>query len=180
MKSSLVKLVRSSLIGTSAMTLFSYAAAALTQEQFEEPVVLGRLLQGRGQSPTVGQRIAGWGLHYAAGLGFTVGYHLLWRQTRLRPRPSTSALMGLANGVVGIGVWHLTFRLHPNPPALEWHKYYAQLLAAHVVFGTFVGMGYRHNAAVASSESSPVRPASPLPVPHRAQTDPTTSGGISR
>ena len=89
--------------------------------------------------------IEGWGLHYLVGHIFCWGYHKLWKTGRVNPGVLSGSLLGAASGVAGILVWKVVFKLHPNPPAKNLKKYFGHLLLAHVVFGTFAGLGYKSN-----------------------------------
>lgn len=138
------KIVLAGTVGTSAMTLFSYAVSEYIDKNFKEPRVLGTLLE---RVLFTGRRTtepAGWLLHYGMGLVFTSAYDFIWRRTGIKPTIKSGLIMGGVSGLVGIGVWDLTFKTHPNPPALNLKRYYGHLILAHLIFGAFTALGYRN------------------------------------
>ncbi|WP_373494828.1 hypothetical protein [Aquiflexum sp.] len=137
-------IIKSTIAGTSAMTLFSYLISEKKYENFREPLVLADLISRL--IPTMRKSDAaleGWLLHYISGLGFCCGYHQLWRNGKVKPGILSGSVLGAASGVAGILVWKAVFKLHPNPPAKNLKKYFGHLLLAHVVFGAFAGMAYK-------------------------------------
>ena len=132
------------LVGTSAMTLFSYLVSESKHENFREPDVLRQLIQ---RLPTTGSndsaQLTGWGGHYATGLLFVFGYHQLWKQKKIKPSIVSGAMLGAASGLAGIIVWKIAFRLHPNPQPKNLNNYFRHLLFAHVVFGIFSALTYK-------------------------------------
>lgn len=69
------KILFSSIVGTSAMSLFSYLISNRENKNFREPQVLGQLIK---RLPTRGSKesaqMAGWGMHYAIGFLFVACY----------------------------------------------------------------------------------------------------------
>ena len=71
----LTKVVATGFTATSTMTVFSYKASTLKRENFREPELLARLVE-----PFIAvlgpnyARIAGWGIHYSMGVGWSVLY----------------------------------------------------------------------------------------------------------
>lgn len=135
-------------LGTSTMTLFSYAAARKKDKQFEEPVLLHKLFR-RGLSSLSdkinggGDRFDGWLLHYIAGFLFSTAYDRIWKETKVAPTVTSGVLLGAISGLAGIAIWNLTFKMHPDPPDVDRKGYYKHLMAAHVIFGMFAALGYR-------------------------------------
>jgi hypothetical protein len=123
-------------VGTSVMTMFSYALGIMRKKKFSEPALLNELISCFKQKwagalvPT-----AGWFLHYFIGLLFILSYQLYWRESDLRPTIINCIILGAISGVIGIYGWKLTFRIHPRPPNLDFQEFYSQLFFAHVVFG---------------------------------------------
>lgn len=135
------KVIPGALIGTTAMTAFSYIASAIEHSNFKEPELLGLLAHRLSPNKTV-MKLAGWPIHYAIGLAFVKTYAWLWQHSKMKPTPGFGLLLGGISGIIGILVWKWTFRLHPDPPQIKFSKYYRQLLAAHIIFGLFSVIGY--------------------------------------
>lgn len=137
-------ILKSTIAGTSAMTLFSYLISDKKDENFREPLVLTdlilRLFPTMKKSDAV---VEGWLLHYISGLGFCCVYHQLWKTGKVKPGILSGSLLGAASGAIGILVWKAVFKSHPNPPAKNLKKYFGHLLLAHVVFGAFAGLAYK-------------------------------------
>lgn len=133
-----------SCIGTIAMTLFSYLVSVASGHNFIEPRPLGQLLLRLWPGVNRWWSIAvGWLLHYLVGVAFVTVYVIVWHTTPVYANLVNGAWMGFVSGVVGVAVWHLTFKVHPNPPVVPLVKYYLHLLAAHVVFGSFAAITYK-------------------------------------
>jgi hypothetical protein len=133
-----------SIVGTSAMTLFSYMISEAENENFREPDVLARLVERLHITDSKNSaQVAGWGGHYAIGLLFMAIYYQLWKHKKIKPTLISGALLGLVSGVVGIISWKIMFNMHPNPPAKNLKNYFRHLLFAHVVFGVFCSIAYK-------------------------------------
>ncbi len=134
----------SSIVGTSAMTLFSYLISESENENFREPDVLAQLIKRLPNSYSEETaQIAGWGMHYTIGLLFVVIYNELWKQKNIDPTVTSGTLLGAASGLTGIIAWKIMFEAHPNPPAKDLKHYFRHLLFAHVVFGVFSALAYK-------------------------------------
>lgn len=136
------RIVLAAVMGTSAMTLFSYQVAQREKEQFREPELLNSLvkrLPGDTKFPV--RNMEGWVIHYTVGTLFVIVYDKLWR-TRFKPSVLNGICLGAASGLIGIAGWHAVIRLHPQPPRINLKKYYPHLLVAHVVFGAFAALSY--------------------------------------
>ena len=132
------------IVGTSAMTLFSYLVSERKNKNFREPELLGQLIERLPiKSSNQSAHIAGWAIHYAIGISFMVCYSKIWEHTRSKPTLSSGALLGAVNGLVGVSGWKLMFEAHPNPPAKELKPFFGHLILAHVVFGVFNVIGYK-------------------------------------
>lgn len=138
------KILISGIVGTSAMTLFSYLVSRSKNRNFREPELLGDLIYRLPVSTSKpSAQLAGWGIHYAIGILFVACYSELWEQTKLKPTLTSGAMLGAANGVVGATGWKLMFKAHPNPPAKDLEPYLGHLIPAHVVFGVFNAIIYK-------------------------------------
>lgn len=139
------KILAATLVGTSAMTLFSYFVSRLTKKNFTEPEVLRELATENLPHTTSHEVVesASWATHYGIGLAFTGVYSQVWEHTPLKPTLASGALLGAASGLAGILGWSQAFKLDHHYSDKDRQKYYAQLLAAHVVFGVGAAIGYK-------------------------------------
>jgi hypothetical protein len=137
------KILSGTVVGTSAMTMFSYAASEKKNKQFKEPVLLGKLIERLFSQPKGASEFEGWLVHYAVGALFTTLYEKAWTNTKLKPCASSALILGAVSGLIGMGVWKKTLELHPNPPHADRDKYFKHLFAAHLVFGLFTYLGYK-------------------------------------
>ncbi|MEO7175375.1 MAG: hypothetical protein ABIV51_05930 [Saprospiraceae bacterium] len=134
----LIKILSSAIIGTSAMTLFSYIISQSKNKNFLEPELVSQLVKRLPKSYTGTQAdIAGWTAHYAIGVLFVAIYTKTWAVMKIKPSVSSGAILGTLSGVVGVVGWHCMFKLHPAPPPKNRKQYYEQLIIAHTVFGIF-------------------------------------------
>jgi len=140
---SLQKIITAGILGTSAMTLFSYLVSELDDDNFKEPLLLKQLMQRVGTDEETAI-VTAWVLHYAIGISFVAAYELI-RKSKSQPTVKQGAAMGLVCGGIGIAVWKAVLKLHPAPPKNNRKRYYAQLLAAHVIFGITMAMYYQHS-----------------------------------
>ena len=138
------KIILAGFAGTSFMTSFSYLVSEVQKENFKEPELLGRLLHTL--APVLNKKVSGfigWNLHYLVGFIFAFLYASLWEKTKLKPTLKSGLILGALSGVLGLTIWKLCFRVHPNPPNINFKKYYGHLLATHLIFGVFTVLGYK-------------------------------------
>lgn len=134
----------SGVTGTTFMTLFSHLVSLADGENFSEPERLGQLAGrlipklDKQQSQTLG-----WLGHYGVGLLFAWVYIALWQRGKLNPDFKTNIWLGGISGLLAVGIWKATFKMHPLPPSLSFNKYYLQLIPAHITFAVFAGIGYQ-------------------------------------
>jgi hypothetical protein len=133
-----------SLVAIFLMTLFSYVVGRLRNKEFTEPVHLNDLLQRIKLIKRADKyrHPAGWVIHYLIGVLFVIGYHLLWSRHILACTLLNGAILGAVCGMIGIGGWHVTLSVHPNPPPIDLKEYYLQLFFAHVIFGLSATLCY--------------------------------------
>ncbi|CAN5320959.1 hypothetical protein BH09BAC1_BH09BAC1_06320 [soil metagenome] len=139
-----LQILLATIIGTILMTIFSYVVSQVEGKQFREPVLLNKLID-RWVDLSItphSKNPAGWALHFFVGLLFVVVYHLIWTYTEIHATWYSAAIMGTISGLVGIGIWIVTFVIHPNPPKMHFLGFFAQLLFAHVLFGIGTWIGY--------------------------------------
>lgn len=148
------KILSSAIVGTSAMTLFSYLVSEIENKNFSEPEVLSQLIK---RLPKISNsessaEISGWLGHYAIGILFVAIYDELWKDKKIKPSLTSGALLGAASGLAGVAAWKSIFEIHPNPPAMNLKKYFGHLIIAHIVFGIFSSLTYK----LVSTEKSTV------------------------
>ena len=142
------KILISALVGTTAMTIFSYLVSASKKKNFREPEVVGQLIERLPISPSKeSSKIAGWVMHYTIGISFVAFYNELWKRKTIKPSFTSGALLGAASGLAGITGWKGVFEVHPNPPAKNLKLFFGHLMLAHVVFGVFSALTYKLAAA---------------------------------
>ena len=140
------KVILSSLVGTSLMTIFSYWKAYKEKEQFEEPVMLAKLMRRSTSLPIrpVYSNTLGWLLHFSIGYLFVVIYKLIWSNTSIRPGVTSGLLLGIPSGVIALLFWYTVLKLHPRAPQTHLKAHLQQLFLAHLVFGSSAGFTYRN------------------------------------
>lgn len=74
----------------------------------------------------------GWSLHYAVGMMFLIGYHLIFRS--MGHTLLNYAVAGFVSGLAGAAIWMITFNL-TGILNTAGRKFYYQLVPAHIVFG---------------------------------------------
>lgn len=138
------KIILSSIVGTSAMTVFSHLVSASENKNFSEPKVLGKLIKRLLRSNSSNKsKIAGWSLHYTIGFLFVAFYNELWKRRKIKPTLTSGALLGASSGLAGITGWKCMFEVHPNPPAKNLTQFFGHLMLAHIVFGIFSTLTYK-------------------------------------
>lgn len=139
----LEKAALEAIAGTSMMTLFSYMVSVAAKENFSEPEHLATLIHRLLPQTKKLSKVQGWTAHYLVGLVFAAVYTELWERRKLKPSALNALMLGAVSGAVAVGVWKLTFKMHPSPPWIKYNKYYAQLVPAHIVFALFATLTYR-------------------------------------
>ena len=125
------------IIGTTCMTLFSFAVSEKKKRNFKEPQLLGKMIhRAIPEANKNTSQGAGWLLHYGTGLFFTTVYDRFLRLTKSNPTVLKGLVAGGVTGLIGILIWKTTFKLHPNSPKIKFRRYYGHLLATHLIFGT--------------------------------------------
>jgi hypothetical protein len=137
------KVLSSGILGTSAMTIFSYLVSEVTNENFREPEIMTVLINNLLKNPH--QYYApylGWSLHYMIGFGFVLIYTKLWDNNKLKPNLKSGIYLGAISGIMGIVGWLTMFKIHPNPPLINLKNFFILLFFAHIIFGIFAMIGY--------------------------------------
>ena len=138
------KIITSAIIGTTAMTLFSYLISNTENKNYREPEILGKLIRRLPiDASKESSEIAGWCAHYLIGILFVAIYDEILKRKKIEPTLTSGALFGAISGLMGITGWKIMFETHPNPPAKNLKRYFAHLILAHIVFGVFSSVSYK-------------------------------------
>ena len=130
-----LELLLVSIAATSAMTWFSYAMSKNFRELYKEPVLLSYAIDKMKIDLSTQAKINwGWILHYAIGLCFVVGYHIIWVKDIAPISPLSALLLGAISGVIGIISWIIIFKMTHHQPPIDFRGYYIQLFFAHIIF----------------------------------------------
>lgn len=125
------------LVGTTSMTLFSYLVSRKKNRDFKEPKLLGKMVyRAIPEIKKPQAKVVGWCLHCGTGLFFTIMYKVLLDHTKLKSNLPEAVLLGVANGILAVGIWGTVFILHPDPPEIDFKKFFGHLVLAHVFFAT--------------------------------------------
>jgi hypothetical protein len=139
------KVLSSGILGTSAMTIFSYLISQLMSENFREPEIMSFLFKNLSitflQYGTFLGYLA-WTFHYIIGFSFVFIYVKLWDNNKVKPNLISGIFLGAITGIVGIIGWYITIKIHPNPPIVNLKNFFILLFFAHIVFGIFAMIGY--------------------------------------
>lgn len=127
----------SSIIATIMMTAFSYLYSEIKDKKFKEPQLINILIDRLpNMKMTIGKHHwLGWFLHFLIGLIFTALFFLIWNFTKISITWESGIILGFLAGVIGVLGWRITFSIHPNPPNIQFSKFYIQLIVAHILFG---------------------------------------------
>ncbi len=138
------KILVSAVVGTTAMTLFSYILSDTENKNLREPEILGQLIKRLPNDVSKKSALsAGWLAHYAIGVLFVAIYHELWKREHIQPSIESGALLGTASGIVGVVSWKIFFESHPNPPVKDLKFFLYHLIFAHAVFGVLSAITYK-------------------------------------
>lgn len=138
------KILSATIVGTTAMTLFSYIVSLKTKKNYTEPELLHEIAQEN--LPKVDDAIVkpvSWTAHYGVGLAFAGAYSQVWENTPIKPSVTSGAVLGALSGVAGILGWSQAFKIDSHHSEEFRQKYYTQLMAAHIVFGIGAALGYK-------------------------------------
>jgi hypothetical protein len=121
-----VKILTGGITGSVMMTAFSYAVDR------EKEIALYNLLEGKVRKP------GGWLIHTGAGFLFTSLYHVIWKNTKLKPTGMTGLAFGCVNGIMSMILWRMIADARGNQ-----YKHYRNLFLTHLMFGMSSAIGYR-------------------------------------
>ena len=133
------------LIGTSLMTLFSYAISRWHNEVYAEPVLINIMLSvPDDRSKNVSHKLAGWLLNYLIGFLIVLLFDCLWFTDIVSFSLGSTIVLGLSLGGVGVVSWRLMFFIAFYQPPVHQKVFYAQLFVAHFLFAIAVFMVYQY------------------------------------
>ena len=135
------------ILGTTVMTAFSYAVAALKKDNFKEPELLNLLIQKQPDAKKANPNFfAGWVLHYTMGAIWAGVYKAGLNTLNQKPTNNDAFIFGAFGGSVGILIWKLLFKQHAQPPQISYNQFYRQLFLAHFLFAlaTSKALAYLH------------------------------------
>lgn len=138
---SLRKILWAGTLGTSTMTLFSYAVSKKTGKQFSEPELLEKFLKRKGLKRS-SALLSAWVVHYTIGSLFVKIYDLIWKRRSINPKANNGAILGAISGIVAIIVWKNALRSARMLKPIFRNEYYFQLFLAHVIFGITAALTY--------------------------------------
>lgn len=125
------------IVGTTAMTLFSYLVSRKKNKDFREPRLLAKMVfRAFPQITKKDSKVVGWILHCSTGLAFTIIYKIFLENTKLKSNVPEGMVLGFVSGLVAVGVWKAAFSLHPDPPQIKFRDFYGHLILAHIIFAT--------------------------------------------
>lgn len=138
------KIIAATVVGTTFMTLFSYVMSKNQKRNYTEPDVLSQIIAENNSSLSKEEtKPIGWAAHYGLGLGFTGVYSQIWEHTPIKPSLASGGALGAVSGLIGIMGWTQLFHLHHHTSEKYRKQYYAQLMAAHIIFGMGTAIGYK-------------------------------------
>ncbi len=136
------KVLSAGIIGTSAMTIFSYLVSELMSENFREPEIQTILIKNLLPAAKQYAPYLAWSLHYLIGFGFAFIYVRLWDYNKLKPNIESGMFLGAVSGIVGITGWYFTLKIHPELPVTNPKHFFILLFFAHIILGVFAMIGY--------------------------------------
>jgi hypothetical protein len=136
------KVFFSGIIGTSAMTIFSYLVSVLMNGNFREPEIMTILIKNILPNATQYAPYLAWSVHYFIGFIFVFFYVRLWDRNKLKPNIESGMFLGAVSGIVGIIGWYFTLKIHPELPVKYPKHFFILLFFAHIMLGIFAIIGY--------------------------------------
>jgi len=131
----ILPILLATITATLHMTIMSYVFSATYRELYKEPLLLKYLIQRFGSPLSANaEEVWGWIIHFAVGLLFVLCYQVLLHFEVLDISWTSGLIFGAVAGIVGIGWWHLMFKLSNFPP-IDFKGYYKQLFVVHIIFG---------------------------------------------
>ncbi|WP_373519505.1 hypothetical protein [Pricia sp.] len=145
MSTTIINILISGLIGTTAMTLFTIFVETVTGKDLGEPKYLNRLISTSVHfDAKIGDNhIFGWAAHYVIGVLFAAVMVAFRSISGIHLTTLNGMLLGTALGIMGIIGWTVMFAVHHDPPKIDFPLFMAQLIVAHILFGATIAFYYR-------------------------------------
>ena len=140
-------ILASGIAGTAVMTLFMYTLTFVTDRVMNVTKILGTMItcqtsdDGKLSNSSLAI-IIGVLAHYAIGILFAYGYHMLWTLQVGEPGFWNGLLLGLVSGIFAVIFWFTFFAVYPFPPQIDLKKYLPTLFLAHFVFASVTVAAY--------------------------------------
>lgn len=143
------------LVGTTAMTAFSYAVSALKKDNFKEPELLNILIQKQPDNNKVNRNsFAGWLLHYSVGCIWAGVYSLSLDALNIKPTNKRALFFGTFGGTSGVLIWKFILKKHSQPPQIAYKQFYQQLFWAHIIYALATSNTLAYQAKTESKENA--------------------------
>ncbi|MCZ4501115.1 MAG: hypothetical protein JWQ74_3672 [Marmoricola sp.] len=131
----LASVVATSVVATSAMTVFSYIVSRIKADNYREPLLLADFFEKSAQTKKQTALSLGWIVHYGVGFLFGLIYEPISKKRIDRPPFRKGFCFGLLAGAAAIGGWSVLFRLHADKPKINHQLFFKQLVISHIIFG---------------------------------------------
>ncbi|MEP7165971.1 MAG: hypothetical protein ABI741_14810 [Ferruginibacter sp.] len=128
-------IILAALAGTTTFTAFSYLVSKKMDKDFEEPELLGKMVEVIPGMEEKEAAFTGWAIHYLTGIVFASSFKALISITGMKPTIRNGMIVGAASGLPAALAWDKALRSHPSPPRKPSMNYYMHLALGHVIFG---------------------------------------------
>ena len=130
----LLILLTAAFAATTLKTIFSFAAAELFRQPYQEPYLLAALVSHFNVCDTKTNRYIGVGIQYVLGLLFVIGFQLLLNKGWVTLSYESILLYGTLIGILSMLGWLFMFMQARSKPQMNSYGYYTQLFVANIVF----------------------------------------------
>lgn len=138
-----IPIILATTIATTHMTILSYLFSGAFREFYSEPLFVKYITKLFGKYLSVNsEKIIGWFIPYVSGLFFVIGFDILFAYNFIDLSWWSGFIFGLLAGGIGLGWWHLMFRISYSID-IDFKRYCIQLLLIYIAFGFTVVWVYR-------------------------------------
>jgi hypothetical protein len=131
----LLKVIFTSIVATSVMTLMSYAISTYLKKLYKEPVLLQYFLISLNVGNSSKQRaFISWVLHYMIGLILLIAYQLYWSLEIIENPWLNLVLLAIVTGMIGAISWKIIFKICTYKPQIDYKGYYLHIFIVHIIF----------------------------------------------
>lgn len=129
------KALISAIAATTAMTIFSYMVSRQKRRNFREPELLAAMADDLlASNDRFLARPIGWSGHYLVGCILGTTHLRAMRKAGFAPTIGNGLVTGPVYGLLATLVWEMHFSTHPNPPKINYLRFYGHLILAHTIF----------------------------------------------